>query len=567
LHVDFNHYPGGKKFLGLSGIDLKSNNQDASMIKERTVFKLFDRMGLPASREAHVRLYINDVYSGVFLMIELVKTPFLTRTLGEGNGDLYQWVPISDTYHWEWNATCAKDQVACSTNPDRWQPNPFNPDGSTFDLSSTIDMFRQSTSLADVDFEKGMSNFLDLKLWLVHNALENFVADFDSILGDVFGMNNFHIYRYDKTTFHQLIVWDKDGSYDYPKRPIFQNANQNVLMRRTLAIPARNNQYLESLYKAAVLAGQAGGWMEWENQFEYNQIKQSVYEDPLKQLIVNGVSVDSSNDQFEQQAAKNVAFLEQRAPWVLPSAYGSGFLPPASIKVLDGGVVNAASNAAGQVIVPGSLATIYGTGLAPGTVMVTTGPLPSVAGGVSVIVNGFFAPLLYVSPTQINFQVPWELGMGDGTSPFTVAVHGPSVRGTRVNSLVNATLSNTVSAPVKVYGPGVFLARRGDGSAVDQSSPAHAGDIIVIYATGLGPVSIPQPTGVLTPAVVSTTTQVPSVTIGNIPAQVQFSGLTPGTAGVYQINLIVPPGVLSATMPLVVTIGGESSPAYNLAVR
>ena len=567
LHIDFNHYPAGKKFLGLSGVDTKSNNQDASEVKERAVMKLFDRMGLPASRETHARVYINDVYFGVQLLIELDKSPFLTRNFGESSGDVFKWIPVPATFHWDWNPVCAKNQVACGTTSDNWNPVPLTPDSTPFDMSSTIDMFHQGNALADADFEKGMGNFLDLKLWLLHNALENFVADFDCILGDVFGMNNFHLYRFDKTTFHQFMVWDKDQAYSYYKREIFQNASQNVLMRRLLAIPARNTQYLEGLYKAVVMGGQAGGWMDWENQYEFNQIKQAVYDDPSKQLIINGVTTNVTNAQVDQQMAMNVSFLQQRAGYVLSNVTLSGFQPGSAIKIADGGVLNAASNAAGQALVPGSLATIYGAGLANTTFTVTTGPLPTVAGGVSVSVNGFFAPLLYVSPTQINIQVPWELGLGDGTSPFTVLVYGATTKGTRANSPVNATFSNMLSAPIKAYAPGVFLARTGDGTVVSGGSPAGAGDVIVVYATGLGPVSIPQPTGVLTPAVLSNTTQVPSVTIGGVAAQVQFSGLTPGTAGVYQINLVVPAGVPAGTAPLVVTIGGESSPAYSLATR
>src|SRR5262249_34377261 len=59
LRVDFNHYPEGKKFLGLGSAILKANNQDTSMLKETTVFRLFDRAGLPNSRETFARVYIN----------------------------------------------------------------------------------------------------------------------------------------------------------------------------------------------------------------------------------------------------------------------------------------------------------------------------------------------------------------------------------------------------------------------------------------------------------------------------------------------------------------------------
>ena len=172
------------------------------------------------------------------------------------------------------------------------------------------------------------------------------------------------------------------------------------------------------------------------------------------------------------------------------------------------------------------------------------------------------------SPTQINFQVPWELGLGDGTAPFTVTMDGPATKGTRAGSPVDATFGNIVAAPIKTYGPGVFLARRADGSAVADATPVSTGDVIVLYATGLGPVSTTQATGVLASSTnLVTTTQVPVVTIGGARAEILFSGLTPGTAGVYQINLRVPVAVPTGSAALVVTIGNESSVPYRLATR
>src|SRR2546421_8111953 len=116
LRIDFNHYPEGKKFLGLGSAILKANNQDVSMVKERAIFKLFDRAGLPNSRETHARGYINDVYYGVFALTEEIKGDYLKAWLGESSGDLYEWKPLGDTYHWEWNPSCKTNQVACSAD-------------------------------------------------------------------------------------------------------------------------------------------------------------------------------------------------------------------------------------------------------------------------------------------------------------------------------------------------------------------------------------------------------------------------------------------------------------------
>ena len=132
---------------------------------------------------------------------------------------------------------------------------------------------------------------------------------------------------------------------------------------------------------------------------------------------------------------------------------------------------------------------------------------------------------------------------------------------------VNATFSNTITAPVKTYGPGVFVVLQSDGKLV-AAEPAGAGDTLVIYCTGLGPVTGPMTTGALAPlTALSTTKETPTVTVGNIPADVLFSGQTPGTAGVYQINVRLGAGIPSGGAPLVVTIGGESSAPFALPTR
>src|SRR4051794_20383170 len=154
LRVDINRYAPGQTFLGLGSFVLKANNQDASMLKERSVFKLWDRTGLPASRETFSRLYVNNVYSGVFLLTEELRTEYTLRYLGDKDGDLYEWKPVDAGYHFEWFPTCtAKITLACSTDPAKWNPLPWTPEENkaTFDLSPTIRMIRGFTETADSD--------------------------------------------------------------------------------------------------------------------------------------------------------------------------------------------------------------------------------------------------------------------------------------------------------------------------------------------------------------------------------------------------------------------------------
>jgi uncharacterized protein (TIGR03437 family) len=566
LRLDFNRYEPGQKFLGLTSAVLKANNQDPSMLRERSVFKLWARTGLPASRETFARLYINNVYYGVFLLTEELRSEYTQRYLGEGSGDLYEWKPI-ENYHFEWFPNCTKpDQVACSTDPKKWADVPFNPEENktTYDLKPTIEMIRTINTVSDADFERTVSGLLDLKLWSFQNAIENFIADADGILGDTYGMNNFWIYRYDKTSFHQFLLWDKDSSYDWWQRPIFEHADENVLMRRTLALPHRRQEYLESLYKVAVLAGGPGGWLEWEHKREYDLAKPSIYEDTFKQYGDTGNKQNSSNEIFETEAEKNVTFIRERTNWVMTELVNAGYQTPASLFLSEGAVVNAATGSSGR-IAPGAQIGLMGA--FTDQTMTAADRLPTTLGGVSVFINGFAAPVMSVSPKQVDVQVPWELGMGDGTARVTVMVNGPTAKGTRAGSPVNGTFSNTVSVPVGLYSPAVFSVQRENGDPV-ESQPAREGDILKVFANGLGPVTAPPPTGSLAPANPPVNTkQTPVVTIAGIQAEVLFSGLRAGAAGVYQVDIRVPPGLSGGSAALVVNVGGEISPSYNIETR
>ncbi len=576
LRIDINRFEPRQRFTGVNSFILKANNQDASELVERIAFQLFARMGLPASREAHARVFINDTYLGLYLLTEEIRKEFIERHIGggEGDGDLYEWKPIDNepnTYNFEWRPSCTfNGQVACSTSGDKWAPRPFDPqeNKATFDIRPTIQFFRMMTEASDADFVRVMADFTDLKLFMIHNGLEVFLTEFDSLLGDVFGANNFWLYRFIGKNYSQFIVWDKDGSFNWSTRPIFQNANKNVLFRRALALPDRRYQYLEALYKSAILAGGAGGWMEQENQRVYFQVREAARTDPNKQFNKGGVLTAINNDEWEAAVVANGQFCRERYPFVIAALAEAGFqLPPGGPTLGDGGAVNAATNVAGP-IAPGSLVSLYGTNLTTTTAVASVLPLPTTLGNVSVFVNGFAAPLLFVSPGQINLQIPWELGIGDGTAPIAVIVNGPTTRGTAAGSPVNGTPSNTIKASVGDFGPGVFAVVQADGS-LTSSKPAGAGDVLIIYANGLGAVDSPVATGQVAPSDrLIRTTQGPTITIGGVTAQVLFSGLAPGFAGLYQVNVQVPAGVpAGASTPLVVSIGGQTAPPVPIATR
>ncbi|MBV8819007.1 MAG: hypothetical protein JO022_11670, partial [Acidobacteriaceae bacterium] len=193
--------------------------------------------------------------------------------------------------------------------------------------------------------------------------------------------------------------------------------------------------------------------------------------------------------------------------------------------------VNAASGDPADVA-PGSIFSIFGGGLAQSTAAANSFPLPASLGGTEVTVNGTAAPLFYASPAQINAQMP--IGIAAGTATINVKAGGSTVASTTI------TVQNTAPG-IFVVGQNHAAALNQDGSVNSTAQPAAAGSVVVVYATGLGPVTNPVDTG--SAASVSVLSKVQArvtATVGGQDADVQFAGLAPGFAGLYQVNVVVP---------------------------
>jgi len=225
-------------------------------------------------------------------------------------------------------------------------------------------------------------------------------------------------------------------------------------------------------------------------------------------------------------------------------------------QVTIGAVTNAASFAADSLS-PGSIATIFGTGLATSVAHAEALPLPMALGGATVTVNGIPTPLFYVSPLQINFQIPYEVLIG--TASVVVNVAGDS--------------SAPFSAWIQAASPGIFqfgtnraVAQNPDNSLNDTNNPVPAGSYIVAYLTGMGPMDNPVADGVAAPATpLSTATSLFSATIGGQNAHIFFLGLTPGSVGLAQANITIPP-LPAGSYLLVITIDGVPSNAALVTV-
>lgn len=245
---------------------------------------------------------------------------------------------------------------------------------------------------------------------------------------------------------------------------------------------------------------------------------------------------------------------------------GSVAADPTQPLVFSNGLVTAAPSTDGNTAAPGSYLSIYGRNLADGTVSYSTNTFPTTLGGVEVKFDGRNMPIQFVSANQINVVVP-----SDAT---TSANHTITV--TR-----NGKTSAQTSLRVISVQPGIFpcgsvgcIVNAANGALVDAAHPVKSGDIILIFASGLGatnpPVNAGEPasTSVLSPTVLPVT-----VRISGYNAPVLFSGLAPGFVALYQINAVVPAGVPNndkAEVVLGVVTGGiadQVSPASTMAIR
>ena len=243
----------------------------------------------------------------------------------------------------------------------------------------------------------------------------------------------------------------------------------------------------------------------------------------------------------------------------MPDISGEGvFLSPL-------GVVNAASFAPPTYPVSGgTLISLFGSGLAPSVEQAQAIPLPTSLGGVSVTINGVAAPLLFVSGGQVNLQVPFATS---GTLA-TIALNNNGTTSNEVVVPVAQTSPAIFSVEGTGFGPGIVV--HADFSLVSEALPAAAGETVVIFLTGLGPLDPPIADGAPGPEAEPfsrTTDSSIQVLFGGEAGTLLFSGAAPGFVGLYQINVTIPnPVVVGAAVPIAIFTGNAFSCFTDIAI-
>jgi hypothetical protein len=310
LRVDFDRYTTDQKFLGLKSFILRNNTQDPSSLHERISMLLFRRLGLPASREAHTKLYVNNAYVGLYTIVESVDKAFLKRNVGEEDGYLfkYQW---AGPYYFE-------DR---GSKPESYVPLPFQPETHEDDPRPEfiVQLVQAINQTGDAAFRMVLAEYLDLKKFIRHVAVERFLADNDDFLSNE-GMANFYVYRFQNTKLFTFIAWDKSNAFADSAYSIWHNITdvptpqRNRLLTRALSHRDLYDLYLDTLMEcvSSASATEGGptdtrGWLEREVEREYSQVRDAALSDPTKPF---------TNDQFESAVNDLRRFARSRGDFV-----------------------------------------------------------------------------------------------------------------------------------------------------------------------------------------------------------------------------------------------------------
>ena len=303
LRVDFDRYAKDQTLLGLTSVVLRNNTQDPSSLHERVAMRVFARMGLPASRTAHARLFVNGEFVGLYLIVESVDKRFLARQFNENDGYLYEY---------EWEAPYYFEDKGA--NPATYTPKPFSPKTHEKDPQPKplADMIVAVNSTPDADFARVAAGYVDLRRFVMQAAVENYLGDNDGLLGYA-GMNNFYLYRFQNSLVSTFVPWDKSEAFKSgPMHPVWYNISdvppwlRNRLMDRAMAVAELRNLYLDTLLAAT--QGVSSAWLEAEIVRAYQQIRQAALDDPFKPF---------TNEEFEQDVQTLLAFARVRPAFVI----------------------------------------------------------------------------------------------------------------------------------------------------------------------------------------------------------------------------------------------------------
>lgn len=304
LRVDFDRYSSGQTFLGLKSFILDNLTQDPSGIHESVAAGFYARIGVPVSREIHTRLYVNNEYAGLYVIVEAVDKDLLARVFGsigtdtQNDGYLFEF-----KYQDDWRFT----NLGASLDPYKAR---F--EATTHESKSDEEKYRPIETLVRLTNDTPASSLpaaigglLDLPAFVRFVAAQNFLAETDGFLG-AFGMNNFYLYRLENRDLHTLIMWDADNTFYSAELPTNDWGAGTTLMEKLMSLPEYSDLYRSELRRMIELA-EADGWLDTEIIRQVQRIDTAMKEDPAKPY---------SNATYEGSAGVMLSFARARVAFV-----------------------------------------------------------------------------------------------------------------------------------------------------------------------------------------------------------------------------------------------------------
>ena len=309
LRLDMNRYVD-QTFLGLRLLVLDNSYTDPSMMREPLAMKVFARAGLPATREAHARLFVNNEFAGVYVIVEPIDRTYVTRVFGavEGNaesgGYLYE-------YNWvrEWGFEYLGP--ALEAYFELFDPKTRETDAVSR-LYQPLESLARAVNETPADqFEQTVGALIDLPELMKYLAVQRASGEIDGFIGN-WNMSNFYLYRFSDGRPAVLLPWDADHSLWALDDPIDYRIETNVLVARAMAVPGLRRLYLETLFATArqmteEATADGRGWLEREVDRLAAKITPAVTADPVAPFTFA---------EFEGSVRGLRGFLRTRPPYV-----------------------------------------------------------------------------------------------------------------------------------------------------------------------------------------------------------------------------------------------------------
>jgi spore coat protein CotH len=273
--------------------------QDATMVREYLAMGFFNRMGQAAPREAFCRLYINNVYQGLYAVVESIDEDFVARTLQETGGALFEfrwWFPF---FGEDLGDDLAPYQLL-------FEPRTREREADSILWGPIRELWQAVNDPDTVVWRDRVDRSVDLEQFVTQAAIENYLAEDDGLLGHA-GMENFYLYRSAGGTRHRFFPWDKDKAFLQADFAILHRVALNVLMRRAFEYEDLRGRYFDVLEACARVDG-SEAWLATQTDAIAAIIRESVYADPLKPV---------TDEAFDEATDFLRAFARTRFGYVL----------------------------------------------------------------------------------------------------------------------------------------------------------------------------------------------------------------------------------------------------------